>query len=96
MKPGDNYLRHLHFLTPEGLDPGTVRGSRNATLIAEHSAAVRYFFDSQGDTSRLKPFRGKSVLVSGKRMTFVTDPQVLKRLDAAGEVSFEELYVYAG
>lgn len=93
-RPGDRMVRQMHFLTPQGVIAGEVRGSRNASLVAKHAAAVDRFLGPAGDPRPLRAFRGKSVRVDGVWMPFLTDLRLLKRLEAAGEVAFEELYVF--
>ena len=89
--PSDRYTRHLWTLTPEGKVEVTVRGSRQAELLASYMAAVDWYL-SRGDASRLAAFRGKGVRSGGRFFPFLTDTAVLDKLANAGEGSFENLY----
>jgi hypothetical protein len=94
-KASDRLKRTLNVLTPKGVMSGEVRGSRDASLIAEHASAVEHYYLT-GDASRVRAFRGKTVTVDGRPASLLTDLRALRRLQRAGEVSFEELYVYRG
>lgn len=91
--PYDRFARTLNFVTPAGPQPVTVRSSRTASRIAEHSNALRIYRNT-GDTTALDKFRGKSFRSSGKTYEFVTDPAVLDRLADAKEFP-ENFYVMA-
>jgi hypothetical protein len=90
-KPSDGLERRLRFLTVRGIIELTVRSSRTATRIAVYSNAVDHYLRT-GDTSLLRPFRGKTVRAGKVGYPFLTDPRTLNRLAHAGEVSFEDLY----
>jgi hypothetical protein len=81
----------LHFITPEGTIPITVKDSRTASRIAEHMNAVRAFTHA-GNLSPLEAFKGESFVADGVTYTFVTDPEILGRLADAGVLSIEGLY----
>jgi hypothetical protein len=87
----DRIPRTMRFLTENGLVDLILRDSRQASAIATHMAAVDRYLRT-GDTSALKPFRGKSIRVGKADFRFVTHPKTLERLAYAGEVSFEDLY----
>jgi hypothetical protein len=90
--PSDRLTREMRFYAPDGMIEIKLRGSRAASRIAEHAAAVHLFLH-KGRTDVLKPFIGKSVRgTDGVAHPFVTDPAILKRLGEAGETSFERLY----
>jgi hypothetical protein len=82
-KASDRLKRTLNVLTPKGVMSGEVRGSRDHYYLT-------------GDASRVRAFRGKTVTVDGRPASLLTDLRALRRLQRAGEVSFEELYVYRG
>jgi hypothetical protein len=90
-KASDRFARRLQHLTLEGPIPITVQGSRTASRIAAHSAAVNHYLNT-GDASRLDQFRGKSVRAGKLKLPFVTDLKTLERLHNAGQVAFEDLY----
>jgi hypothetical protein len=87
----DRIPRTMRFLTENGLTELILRDSRTASEVARHMAAVDRFLKT-GDTSALKPFRGKSIRVGKVDYRFLTNPTTLERLAFAGEVSFEDLY----
>ena len=86
-KPGDRMVRTMTMLGPQGAVSVNVRGSRQASLIAGHWAAVQRYL-STGEDSELLRFEGLSV--SG--VDFETDPDVLDELAAIGELDFEDIY----
>jgi hypothetical protein len=94
-KPFDGYERTLYMLTPEGKIAVTVRGSRTASRIAEYWVAIDDFLKT-GKTALLRPFRGQSIRASKVGYPFITNPNTLRRLGLAGEVSFEDLYALRG
>jgi hypothetical protein len=60
--------------------------------IGRHWVAVNKFLETN-DPSHLRPFVGKGLRdTSGALHPFETRPNVLRRLDSAGELSFVEIY----
>lgn len=91
-KPNDRLLRVLMIPTPEGKREIAVRGSRQATQLAEYWNAVQKYLET-GDASRLAAFRGKYIKdASGVLVLLPTDRAELNRLGSAGVLSFESLY----
>jgi hypothetical protein len=90
----DRLYRRMEFLTPNGKVALEVRDSRSASRIAGYWNAVDHYLRT-GDDRHLRPYRGKGVTVGKRFYPFVTDLPTLDRLAAAGEVSFEDLYVMA-
>jgi hypothetical protein len=91
-KKNDNLLRLLTVPTPEGTREVAVRGSRQATQLAEYWNALHHYL-ATGDDSRLENFRGQSVKdAEGVQILFPTDRALLTRLGSAGVLSFESLY----
>jgi len=86
-RPADRELRPMLAITRDGLVPATPRGSRAASTIAEHAAAVGHYLRT-GDASGLARFRGVRVA----RMLLETRTAVLDRLAAAGALAVEDLY----
>ena len=74
---------------------GNIRGSGTRSVIAAHSAAVDHYLRT-GDSSRVREFKGMVIKVDGTPTELLTDLRQLRRLAAAGQVSFEDLYVYHG
>jgi hypothetical protein len=70
----------------------TVADFQSASLVGRYMAAVRRFLETN-DRSVLEPFIGQSVRdATGKEHPFETRPNVLYRLSAAGEHTFEQIY----
>ncbi len=88
----DRLTRRVWFLTKDGLVEAVVRGSRPASRVARHMAAVDLYLRT-GSTDALDEFKGKAIRARGDAYAFITDPILLDRLAEAGEVSFERLYV---
>jgi hypothetical protein len=79
--------------TSEGKREIAVRGSRQATLLAEYWNAVHRYLETGSGASRLAKFKDKYIKdSSGARVPFLTDPAELNRLGSAGVLSFENLY----
>jgi hypothetical protein len=89
--PSDRLPRRMRMLTPQGEVAVSTTSSRTASRISRYNNAVRDFY-ATGDTTALKPFRGKGVRSGGARYEFVTDPRVLNRLGRAGAVHFLDIY----
>ena len=81
-----NHRIPMWLLTTVGYVPVSV-GSRNASLLGKHSAAVKKFLRT-GNASGLAPFVGKRV--AGHEL--VTDPEVLSALADAGALRLDDLY----
>jgi hypothetical protein len=63
-----------------------------ATLASEYMRAVNHFLYT-GRRKLLRPFEGAGVAdIKGRAHPFETDPDALYELDAAGELSFPEIY----
>jgi predicted component of type VI protein secretion system len=91
-KKSDTLLRLMIILTPEGPREITVRGSKQATLLAEYWNALHRYVET-GDAARLNAFRGKHITdANGVDVSLLTDFPVLNRLASAGVLSFESLY----
>ena len=88
----DRLTRRVWFLTPTGKVEVAIRGSRAASRVAEHSAAVHQFLTT-GDSRSLDVFQGQAIRSRNQTHFFLTDTEALERLADAGEVSFERLYV---
>lgn len=93
VRPRDTLRRPMRFLTPDGQVALPIRRSDTASEIARHMAAVKRYYDT-GDTTLLRRFRGRAVRVGKLDYSFITDPRTLERLQHAGEVQFEDLYVH--
>jgi hypothetical protein len=91
-KRSDNLLRVLTVPTSQGTREIGVRGSRQATQLAEYWNAVQHYL-ATGDASRLEKFRGKSIKTAdGTNITLITDRRELNRLGSAGVLNFHNLY----
>jgi hypothetical protein len=91
-KASDSLLRLMIILTPEGPREIAVRGSKQATLLAEYwNALDRYV--ATGDAVPLKTFQGKHIKdANGGDIPFLTDLPTVNRLASAGVLSFESIY----
>jgi hypothetical protein len=88
----DRLTRRVWFLTPTGKEEVSVRGSRAASRVAQHSAAVHQFLKT-GDSGPLDAFQGQAIRSRNQTYFFLTDSEALEQLASAGQVSFERLYV---
>jgi hypothetical protein len=86
----DRLFRRMRVQTTEGQQVVDVRGSRAASRIAAHHAAVDAYLKGGGE-ARLRRFR--DVRVGGYRLE--TDPDALEAAADREEVSFEDLYAKA-
>lgn len=90
-KPYDRLVRPMKFLTRDGKVTLDVKDSRSASRIGQYMAAVHEYLKT-GNEQVLRRYLGKSVTVDRVAHPFVTDAAALERLEAAGEVSFEDMY----
>ena len=95
VRPSDRLTRDIGIITKDGKAAASVRGSRLASLNARYLAAVKHYFRT-ADPERLLEFADQSIQVGGVTFPFVTDLATLERLDAAGEISFEQMYTLRG
>jgi hypothetical protein len=89
--PSDRLTRYVWLLTKDGKVEVAVRGSRQASRVARHMAAVDHYLRT-GDADPLAEFEGQGVRSRNQLHPFLTDTHALDRLADAGEVSFERLY----
>jgi hypothetical protein len=91
-KSSDRLLRMLMVPTSTGPREVAIRGSRRASQIGEYHSAVQKYLQT-GDSSGLKKFRGKKIKdTHGVEIPLLTDLNELRRLGAAGVLSFESIY----
>ena len=83
----DRIPRTLNFTTSKGPTVVTVHDSRTASRIGEYMNAVRAW-----SPAALAPFRRLSFRASGTVHQFVTDLDILDRLDAADLLTIDSLY----
>ena len=88
-KPSDRLTRVINFYTEGGPMEITVKSSRTASEVSRHLTAVKQFLKT-GDASGLAEFEGKTIKIGGESFPFVTDLDLLERLQDA--ISFEDLY----
>jgi hypothetical protein len=89
--PHDRIRRTLNFLDSRGLFPITVFESDKASEIAQFMNAVQWYRNT-GDPRRLRPFKGKVLVVNGRAYRFITDLETLDRLADAGALRLDHLY----
>ena len=87
-KAFDRIPRDMAVLTADGPTIVTIRDSRTASLVAEHSNAVRQYLHT-GDGLRLAGFRRRAFRHAGERIQLVTDLDVIDRLAAGSELHYE-------
>jgi len=83
----DRLLRRMQVLTADGKETINLRGSRAASIVGKHWAAVRKYLDEDDDSS-LRDFT--DVFPGGKRLA--TDPLVIDREARRSELDFEDIY----
>jgi hypothetical protein len=87
-KPADRLLREMSVLGEGGLvHEVEVRGSRQASLIGEHWAAVQHYLRT-GDESRLAAFDGK--VAAG--IPLETNPDTIDHWAHLGELEINDIY----
>jgi hypothetical protein len=64
-----------------------VRGSRSASLVGEHWAAIHHYLDT-GDTSRLEALEGRSVA----GIPLETDQYVIEEWERRGALEIDDIY----
>ena len=80
-------MRQMFVITPLGFVPVRIRGSRKASLLGQHAAAVQHFLRT-GDDAALSAFQGKSVA----GYPLIIDTDVLSDLARAGALRLDDLY----
>ncbi len=92
VKSVDHLFRSMRFLFRDGMGYVEVANSREATKLAKYMNGLRDYVQT-GDTSGLLPFRGKRLRTRQKTyLQFITDPRLIDRLAAAGELQFTSIY----
>lgn len=86
--PFDRIARAMTVLTARGPSVVVVRDSRTASLLAEHANAVRRYVDL-GDDAPLRQLRRRRIQLDGQQIALATDPRLLDRLAAGGELHYE-------
>ncbi len=94
-KSSDRLLRIMLVPTKRGVVEIEIRDSRTASSLGAYWNAVRRFLET-GDTSGLRPFRGKFITVGKLAYPFVTDPRSLSRLAEGGEFELDSIYDQPG
>lgn len=84
----DRFPREMTALTTTGPLDVTIRDSRTASLLAEHTNAVRAYrrFGDEGPLRRLKR---KEIRIRGQPVRLAIDPIRIDRLAAGGELHYE-------
>jgi hypothetical protein len=89
---GDRLVRFL--VVPDargGKREVAIRGSRQATLIAEYDNAVRRYVYT-GDPSGLERFHGVTINSAGEHVPLLTDLDRIDWLSHSHQLSFESIY----
>jgi hypothetical protein len=89
----DRLSAKMTILTPQGPTFDVVRGSVERTRLARYDIALRKFRAGEdGSVEELMGFAG--LTVAGHEL--ITDPDLLIRLEEAGQLDFDALYYSAG
>jgi hypothetical protein len=87
-RPGDRLLRVMTVVGPGGVQHEVeVRGSRAASLVGEHWAAIGVYLDT-GDDTRLRALEGKRVA----GIWLETDPDTIEEWQRRGELELDDIY----
>jgi hypothetical protein len=87
----DRARREMLAPTEFGMEPITIRGSRQASQLGKYLAAVREFLHS-GNAEPVSRFEGKRI--GGHAL--ITDPKTLRMLAQAGALQLEDIYAAPG
>ena len=87
-RPFDRLPRTMTVLTERGPMEVITRDSRTSSHLAEHANAVRRYLET-GDRTALRTLKRKDLQIGGHRFNLPTDPAVLDRLAAGGELHYE-------
>lgn len=85
----------MRVLTREGLRDVYVRGSRNASIVAGHEAAVRNaLLGNEEPLQQWSASHGDRTLLGrdGRLYAAEADPDVITERDERGELDFEDIY----
>jgi hypothetical protein len=89
---GDRLLRVMVVLGSDGVTHEVeVRGSRAASLVSEHWAALQHYLHT-GDDSRLQALEGKTVA----GIPLETDPDRIDEWERRGELEIDDIYDLTG
>jgi hypothetical protein len=87
-KRSDRLLRVMSVLGADGVvHEVEVRGSRQASLVGEHWAAIGHYLQT-GDDSRLAALDGKTVA----GIPLETTPEMLDEWERRGELEIDDIY----
>ncbi len=81
----------MFVMTSKGKLALSIRKQQTRKLISAHAHAVKRFLRT-GDRKALARFEKKSFTSRGKKYVFLTDPELIRELHEAGEITFEHIY----
>jgi hypothetical protein len=87
----DRVRREMLAPTKFGMEPITIRGSRQASQLGKYLSAVRKFLHT-GNAGPVSKFDGKKI----GGLSLITDPQTLRMLAHAGALQLEDIYAAPG
>jgi hypothetical protein len=91
-KSSDQLFRVLKLPDENGVREIGVRGSRQATVLAEYWNGLSRYLQT-GQSAELDKFRGRFIKdADGNQIPLLTDQTELKRLARASVLSFESIY----
>jgi hypothetical protein len=83
--PRDSLPRQMQVLTKDGPEWVETRDSRLASRLGQQDNAVKHYLNT-GDPSRLRPM---TLHIHGREVQLASDPHVIDRLAAGGEIHLE-------
>jgi hypothetical protein len=87
----DRFRRDLQIPTALGPARVPVYGSKAASELSKYANAINRYLRT-GDTSRLRPFQGRTIRSGRERIELITDPATLSSLAQAGALRVDQLY----
>ncbi len=91
VKQSDTLPRLMNVLTPEGTETVVIRDSKEATLLAKYSNALKRYLQT-GDATEIEKFKGKTITVRGKRVDLITNRDEIDKLTRGGVIDEYEPY----
>ncbi len=81
----------MFVMTSKGKRALSIRKQRTRKRISAHALAVKRFLKT-GNRRVLSGFKGKSFTSRGQKYVFLTDPELIRELHEADEITFEHIY----
>ncbi len=81
----------MFVMTSKGKRALSIRKQQTRKRISAHAHAVKKFLKT-GDRRALARFEKKSFTSRGEKYVFLTDPELIRELHEAEELTFERIY----